>query len=379
MQSRGTTIKQSPWQRVRVHFREAFSEQFNHQSNDVDEGAAEYLAGKRGRHAYRYILLLLFFLLVPVFLHNLYIGQVLLSVSCFVLVAIVAINILLLGGDRRAFLSPTLLQALVILLILLAVSQGQNYAIYWLYPQLAGLPVLLLFRRSLVVGLLTGAVTLPLLVTHFDLVSAIMIGCSMTVTWLVSAWLVFAMTEQSRRLKSMAVTDSLTGAYNRRYLEEQAGQAMDSWQRYRHCSTMLLIDVDYFKRINDKYGHSVGDLAIKRLVEVISRRIRAVDILCRFGGEEFVVLLQETGIESALRIAEELRVLVESANILPEGHMTISTGVCEVIAADSVDHWFKLADSALYHAKHKGRNRVEAARELLPESDAAEQTVPAWR
>lgn len=379
MQSRGTTIRQSPWQRLRVHFREAFSEQFSHHSNDGKEGAAEYLAGKRGRDAYRYVLLLLFFVLVPVFVHNLYIGQVVLSVSCGVLLAIVAINILLLGGDRRAFLSPTLLQVLVIAQILLSASQGQDYAIYWLYPQLAGLPVLLLFRRSLVVGLLSGAVALPLLFTHFDFRSALMIGSSMFVTWLVSAWLVFAMTEQSRRLKNMAITDSLTGAYNRRYLEEQAGRAMDSWQRYRHTSTILLIDVDYFKRINDKYGHSVGDTAIKRLVEVISSRIRAVDILCRFGGEEFVVLLQETGIDSALRIAQELRALVESAEILPQGNVTISTGVCEVIAADSVDHWLKLADSALYLAKHNGRNRVEAAREFSVESESAATTVPAWR
>jgi len=379
MQSRGTKTRQSPWHRLQTHFREAFSEQFSHQGNDGKEGAAEYLAGKRGRDAYRYVLLLLFFVLLPIFVHNLYLGQGLLSLSYAAVLVTVAINILLLGGDRRAFLSPILLQVLIIALILLAVSQGQNYAIYWLYPQLAGLPVLLLFRRSLVVGLLSGAVALPLLFTHFDLRSALMIGSSMCVTWLVSAWLVFAMKEQSRRLKSMAITDSLTGAYNRRYLEEQAGRAMDSWQRYRHTSTILLIDVDYFKRINDKYGHSVGDIAIKRLVEVISSRIRAVDILCRFGGEEFVVLLQETGIVSALRIAEELRALVESAEILPQGSMTISTGVCEVVAADSVDHWLKLADSALYLAKHNGRNRVEEAREFSAQSESAAKTVPAWR
>lgn len=378
MQSRGTKIKKPLWQKLRLHFREAFSEQFNHQSNRREEGAG-HEARKRGRDGYRYILLLLVCVLTLNLSYSLYLGKWMFAGSCFVLLVVAVTNIILLGGNRRAFLTPTLLMVLGNTLILLAVSQGLNYAVYWLYPQLAGLPVLLRFRGSLVVGLLTAVVALPLLFTHFDLSAALMMSFSMLVTWLVSAWLVFAMTEQSRRLKSMAVTDSLTGAYNRRYLEEQAAQAMESWQRYRHSSTMLLMDVDYFKRINDRYGHAVGDIAIKRLVEVISGRIRAVDILCRFGGEEFVVLLHETGIDGAVRIAEELRARVESADILPEGNLTISTGVCEVIVADSVDHWFKLADSALYRAKRGGRNRVEAAHDVTVESEAAVITVPDWR
>ena len=379
MQSRGSTIKKSPWQKLQLHFKEAFSEQFEYQRNDGEKGGDGHVARKRGRAAYRYILLLLACVLVPMLVHNAYTGQLLLTITCAVLLVVLVTNILLLGGNRRAFLSPTPLLVLGIMLILLAVSQGQNYAIYWLYPLLAGLPVLLRSRRSLVVGLLSGMLALPLLFTHFDLSSAFVISFSMIVTWLVSAWLVFAVTEQSRRLKDMAVTDPLTGAYNRRYLEEQADQAMESWQRYRHSSTMLLIDVDFFKRINDKYGHGVGDTAIKRLVEVIFGRIRAVDTLCRFGGEEFVVLLQETGIDGAIRVGEELRSLVEREKILPEGSMTISIGVCEVIAADNVDHWFKLADTALYLAKRNGRNRVEAARGLLEERGAVAKTVPDWR
>lgn len=379
MQSRGSTIKTSPLQKLRLHFKEAFSEQFEYQRNDGEKGGDGHVARKRGRDAYRYILLLLAFVLVPMLAHNLYTGQLILTITCSFLLVILVTNILLLGGNRRAFLSPTPLLGLGILLILLAVTQGQIYAIYWMYPLLAGLPVLLRSRRSLVVGLLSAVLALPLVFTHFDLSSAFVISFSMIVTWLVSAWLVFAVTEQSRRLKDMAVTDPLTGAYNRRYLEEQASQAMESWQRYRQSTTMLLIDVDFFKRINDRYGHAAGDTAIKRLVEVISGRIRAVDTVCRFGGEEFVVLLQGTGIDGATRVAEELRSRVEETKIVPEANMTISIGACEVIAADNVDHWFKLTDSALYLAKRNGRNRVEAAAGLLEERGAVAKTVPDWR
>ena len=245
----------------------------------------------------------------------------------------------------RRFSHQAPLLALGIGLILLAVAMGQNYSIFWLYPLLAGLPVLLRLRQSLVIGLLSGALAMPLLFLRFDPSTAIVLSFSMAITWLVSAWLVFAVTEQSRRLRDMAVTDPLTGAYNRRYLEEQARHAIDALQRDEVPASLLLIDVDFFKRVNDKYGHGVGDTAIKKLVEVISGRIRAVDILCRFGGEEFVVLLQGTAIEGALSVAEELRALVERARILPEGSMTVSIGACEVSAGDTLDQWFKLADN----------------------------------
>jgi len=361
-----------------LHFRDAFSEQFEYQRND-GESSGGHAARKRGRDAYRYILLLLTFILALMFVSNLYAGQVWLSAACFSLLAMLLVNVWLLGGDRRAFLSPRPLLGLSILLILFAVSLGQSYSIYWLYPLLAGLPVLLPSRQALYIGVASGALALPILFLRFDAGPAIALGCSMVVTWMVSAWLVFAVTEQSRRLKDMAVTDPLTGAYNRRYLEEQAGHAVDAWRRHRLAATMLLLDIDHFKRINDRYGHATGDLAIKRLVEVISERLRAVDTLCRFGGEEFVVLLHGTGVAGATRLAEELRQRVEQAKIVPEGSLTVSIGVCEVIAAQDLDHWFKLADAALYLAKRNGRNRVEVARQVPAEHEPIARTVPDWR
>jgi diguanylate cyclase (GGDEF)-like protein len=107
--------------------------------------------------------------------------------------------------------------------------------------------------------------------------------------------------------------------------------------------------------------------------------VRSVDTVCRFGGEEFVVLLSETGIDTAARVAEELRALVENTRILPEGTMTISIGVCEVAAADSLDHWLNLADAALYLAKRSGRNRVEVTRGGAVPREPTAKIVPDWR
>jgi diguanylate cyclase (GGDEF)-like protein len=196
--------------------------------------------------------------------------------------------------------------------------------------------------------------------------------------------LVFAMTAQSRRLRDMAITDSLTGAFNRRYLELQAVKAVHDWERYQHPVSLLLLDLDHFKDVNDKFGHAIGDAVLRRLVNLIHQRIRKVDTLCRFGGEEFMVLLSETTAPRARYVAEELRAAVAREKLLPEGSMTVSVGVCDVTQVQDMEHWFKRVDAALYQAKHNGRNRVELA---VPLSDTAitlaptlpAKTLPDWR
>lgn len=379
MEGGGTNQPSYYWRKLRGHFREAFSTQFVYHSSRLDPEAVSRSDRKRGRDAYLYILLLLAVILTPILIHDLYRGQALLAGVSSLLLALVLVNILLLSRGRQAFLSPTLLLLLNISFVFLAVSRGQSYSLYWLYPLLVALPVLLRPRRAMVLGVLSGLLIIPLTFRQFDQSNAVVISVSMGLTWLVSAWLVFAVNEQARRLTDMAITDPLTGAYNRRYLQEQARQAIDAWRRDGQPAAILLMDIDYFKRVNDKFGHSAGDLALQRLVELISGRVRSVDTVCRFGGEEFLVLLHATELEGAMQLARKLRMLVEQAPILAEGGLTISIGVCEVAVAESLDHWFKLADNALYLAKRNGRNRVEHA---TPESGAREpetNKAPNWR
>ena len=295
------------------------------------------------------------------------------------LLGILMANILLLSMNREAFLSPPLVLVLSISLLLLSIYYGQNYSLYMLYPLLVALPVLLKTRWAVLLGVLSGLLVAPLVFTQYDATTAIVIGLSMGLTWLVSAWLVYAVTEQSRRLKDMAITDPLTGAYNRRYLELQAEKTLDLWRRYQRPASLLLVDIDYFKRVNDKYGHAVGDTAIKKLVDVISQRIRRVDTLCRFGGEEFVLLLSETGIGDAEKVANKLRAAVEEEIILPESSMTISVGVAGLTGVDDLDHWLNLADTAMYLAKKNGRNRVEVAEPVQLPLEPLAKTVPDWR
>ncbi len=369
----------SPWQRLRRHFAESFAGEFAYRRHTYDADRLDAMIERRRRDAYRYILLLLAAVLVPVTLHNLYGGEPLPSAAGLILTLVIIANIWLLSRHRDPFLTPPLVLLMSMALVLLLVVAGQEYSIYWLYPLLVALPVLLHSRWSVWVGMACGLIVVPLVFAQFRMGAAIVISISMVLTWLVSTWLVFAVSEQSRHLRNMAVTDPLTGAYNRRYFELQASHARKSWLRSDRRTTLLLIDIDFFKRINDRFGHAAGDTAIRGLVEVISGRIRSVDILCRFGGEEFVLLLSDTGTAAGIQVAEELRHLVEQARILPEGNMTVSIGVCDVSAGDSLDHWLNLADAALYLAKRNGRNRVEVAAPEGLSREPAAITVPSWR
>ncbi len=372
------TTGQPLWQRLKAHFSDSFSGDFIYQRRAFDARRMDELLAQRRRDAYRYILLLLACITVPINTHNLYTGQTVPAVAGLLLLAILIANIWLLSVQREALLTPAVVLLLSISLVLLSVFYGQNYSLYWLYPLLVALPILLKTRLAAWLGLLCGAVVVPFLFANYDTRTATVLSLSMALTWLASAWLVYAVTEQASRLRDMAVTDALTGAYNRRYLELQLQQALGNWQRYGKPSTLLLIDIDHFKRINDRFGHSAGDDAIRGLVDVISRRIRSVDTLCRYGGEEFVVLLGEADGMAGAGVAEEIRARVEAAKILPEGSMTVSVGVADLTAAGNTDHWLNLADAALYLAKRNGRNRVEMALpDVHPVSIA--KTVPDWR
>lgn len=379
MGSHLTITSESGWSRLKRHFSESFSGELVYRRRAHDMERVDEQRVKRQRNAYRYILLLLAVILVPIDAHNLYLGELVPAVGGLLLLGILMINILLLSMNREAFLTPPLVLLLSISLVMLSVYYGQNYNLYLLYPLLVALPILLKTRWAVLLGVLSGLVAAPLVFTQYDHTTAMVIGASMGLTWLVSAWLVYAVTEQSRRLKDMAITDPLTGAYNRRYLELQLEQVLETWTRYQRPASVLLIDIDHFKRINDKFGHGVGDSAIKNLVEVISRNIRNVDTLCRYGGEEFVVLLAETPLSKARPVAEKLRAAVENTRVVPEVGMTISVGVCDVSVADGVDHWLNLADAALYLAKRNGRNRVELAESAIELAVPLDKTIPDWR
>ncbi len=174
-----------------------------------------------------------------------------------------------------------------------------------------------------------------------------------------------------------AVKDGLTGAYNRRFLDEYLSRRLAEGVRHGHTLSLLLLDLDHFKKLNDTWGHATGDRALIALAGVVNSKIRAGDVLVRYGGEEFVLVLGATDHEGAMIVAERIRVATEGVRIAMPGETESATVTVSIGVATSPEHGgtaselLLVADRALYRAKDAGRNRVEAG-ERLPDAVSAE-------
>jgi diguanylate cyclase (GGDEF)-like protein len=169
----------------------------------------------------------------------------------------------------------------------------------------------------------------------------------------------------NKEMNEKAEKDALTGAYSKGALLEKGPEAMRRAEVLSEELSVLVFDLDFFKKINDTFGHAAGDYVLKTLSGIVGgRMVRSVDYFARYGGEEFVILLQGTAIKTALEVAERIRTTIESSSFQFEGKMipvTISLGVASRLPNESSwDILFKRADEALYKSKQSGRNRVTA-------------------
>ena len=160
------------------------------------------------------------------------------------------------------------------------------------------------------------------------------------------------------KLKEQTIKDSLTGAHNRYFLEREISNLIYECERYIIPLSMMLLDLDYFKAINDKYGHEKGDEVLKAFSEVILGNIRMNDILVRWGGEEFVIILKHTELDQAQTVAEKMRKVIEETIIPNIQNVTVSIGVSQYTLGEGYQPWFVRTDAAMYQAKNLGRNQV---------------------
>lgn len=159
-------------------------------------------------------------------------------------------------------------------------------------------------------------------------------------------------------LERLASIDKLTGAYNRRMIDEFMKQELESHKRDSKNFSLIMADIDHFKSVNDTYGHQVGDAVLREVGQIISSAIRKSDIFGRYGGEEFIIICPKTSSEQALILAEKIRQEIENFDFTEVGHKTISLGISSLIDNDEVEDMIKRADDALYKAKNDGRNKT---------------------
>lgn len=166
------------------------------------------------------------------------------------------------------------------------------------------------------------------------------------------------MNRKNSELEKLAMRDELTGVFNRHSLDQTLVAEMERQDRYRQPLSMIMLDLDRFKRINDLYGHDVGDLVLTETARRVKLSIRETDFLFRWGGEEFLVLVPHSDLAQAGILAEKLRQVISESAIDPAGIITASFGVAERIPEESRDGWFKRVDQSMYRAKANGRNQV---------------------
>ena len=160
-------------------------------------------------------------------------------------------------------------------------------------------------------------------------------------------------------ISRIAAEDSLTGLYNRRKINELIQHEIERSERYQKGFSVIIMDIDYFKRVNDRHGHLAGDELLKMLAQILLDTIRHTDEVGRWGGEEFVVLCPETNMDGACLLADKIRQKIEHSTFNDYGKQTASFGIACYQEGDTIDNIISHADEALYMAKNAGRNRVE--------------------
>jgi two-component system cell cycle response regulator len=186
--------------------------------------------------------------------------------------------------------------------------------------------------------------------------------------------------DSNRRLELLSITDGLTKLYNHRHLQDELSRAFEESQRYQRPLSFVIVDLDFFKKVNDTYGHAIGDEVLKAISKIFQEAIRVTDLAARYGGEEFALMLPETILDDALTFAEQIRRAIELTPVKTQSgpiSATVSIGVATVPNAriHSAKELIVAADKALYRAKKNGRNQVQAdgarTRQAVKGSDAA--------
>lgn len=266
-------------------------------------------------------------------------------------------SVLLLITARR-LLHPIIMVILSVSIYLAAFIDGQHYIVY------GALPIIVLFYLILQprMALFFSALWVPII----SAIGATVLDFRHTIAFVIclvlfAVYLQFSASLLIRLglgLKKLAVKDPLTNAYNRRSMMDSLEYAVAMHERYATPSAVVMIDLDHFKEVNDEYGHQAGDRALNNLVATLSRRLRKTDRLCRYGGEEFVAILNGIDLPQAVELAESFCAQVRDTELIPQSPLTISCGVALIQSGENAAEWLQRCDTALYSAKASGRDRV---------------------
>lgn len=242
--------------------------------------------------------------------------------------------------------------------ILNVIHVHPEFGIFWAYVGVAAIFLVMEFIEACIWVVIFLILTFIVVYPHYPGAVLFRIYATLLLVSLFSYAFSYLIEKLHVRLVAIATHDPLTRALNRYTFNSSIENALQEAIRYKTPSSLFLLDLDHFKKVNDDFGHPKGDTILKELVAVIGKRLRASDQLFRYGGEEFAVLLRHTSLENAATLAEDIRQTIEQHSFDLPRSITISGGLAEVREIDDMESWIKRADQALYRAKSAGRNCI---------------------
>ena len=262
---------------------------------------------------------------------------------------------------RKVRLASVALSVLAVGGVLATVYLNGPQQVYWAFPALVGVFYLIRLREAVACALIMLFALIPPMLAADNPLETTTALITIVVTSFLAVAFSMITNRQRTQLLKLATKDPLTGAGNRRALDTKLRDVVNVFQRTGTPASLLMVDLDHFKTVNDLLGHAAGDQILKNVTEIINLRIRVTDSLYRIGGEEFVVVLEGADLEHAAHLAEQLRTLVDANELVPDHTVTISLGVAELRESESPYDWLHRADEAMYRAKDAGRNSTSVS------------------
>jgi diguanylate cyclase (GGDEF)-like protein len=299
-------------------------------------------------------------LLTPFAINNFIQHRTTLGIYSLLIVSLCLANTLSCAYNRyRPLVLLLILVPCLILFLLSAFAELGVIAAFWCYPAALSFYFMLPERYAWQANLALYLFLFPEAWQTFEPSVAVRFAVTLLTASTFAAIFIRVINRQQLQLETIAVTDTLTGLFNRTRFQNDLEKAISQYQRKNVPMSILSMDLDHFKTINDDFGHGTGDKVLRDVGSYFKQRIRDSDSVFRMGGEEFIALLYDANLANASTLAEEIRRDIEALPLLKDRSVTISIGVAELNAEDDMDQWMKRCDNKLYQAKAGGRNQVK--------------------
>jgi diguanylate cyclase (GGDEF)-like protein len=299
------------------------------------------------------------FILTPFAVNNLIHERMLLGISSIAIIAVLLANSwMIMRGEYSPMMTLLLLVPIILLFLAISIWTQEIIGFLWAYPALLAFYIILPEKQAWIANAMLVIVVLPLAWIILETGLMLRVVATLTTVTFFSALYIRIFSNLQSKLEEQALTDALTGLSNRVLLQESLEQAIIRRARTKEPMTLIAIDLDHFKTVNDNYGHETGDNVLRGISDFFRTRVRTSDKAFRLGGEEFLIQLNNADAASGMRLAEELRHGIETLPLLPDRSVTASLGVATLTDEDSTSTWMDRADRNLYKGKESGRNVV---------------------